>query len=294
MFNYYKYLPVSTEDTDWGLQLLHAGCHKHSAGKEYPEKEHPSHHYFNWETGRILQEYSLIYVTEGKGIFNSQKAGTIPIEGGSAIIIFPNERHRYRPHEETGWKEYWFGFNGPIIDNLVNKRFFTPQNPVIKIGYNETVLDLYLQIIEAIKNEKPGYQPSICGAAMYVLGQLHMSEKQKLFTVGDEENIVTHARLIIRSAVETSISPQDIAHQLKISYSRFRKIFKEYTGMAPVQYIIQLKLGKAKEHLINSSKSVKEISNELNFESPGYFSRLFKEKTGLTPQEFRSRFGELP
>jgi len=61
--------------------------------------------------------------------------------------------------------------------------------------------------------------------------------------------------------------------------------------MAPVQYIIQLKLEKAKENLVNTSKSVKEISNELNFESPHYFSRLFKEKMELTPQEFRKRFG---
>ena len=57
--------------------------------------------------------------------------------------------------------------------------------------------------------------------------------------------------------------------------------------MAPVQYQIQLKLEKAKEELINSSKPVKEIAFELNFESSQYFSSLFKEKTNLTPVEFR-------
>ena len=288
MTDYYKYLPISPEEeVGWGIQLVHAGCYKHPRGKEYPDKKHPSHHYFNWETGRILLEYSLLYIIEGRGIFNSQHGGDIRIEAGSAIIVFPHERHRYKPDPDTGWKEYWIGFNGPIINNLVEENFFSLQNPVIQIGYNETILNLFTQIIEAIKHEKPGYQPMVCGAAMYILGQLYTAEKQKLFTVGDEEKIVNHARLIIRSTIETNVYPQDIAQQLGVSYSRFRKLFKEYTGLAPLQYILQLKIEKAKENLINTAKSIKEISNELNFESPHYFSKLFKEKTGITPQEFR-------
>jgi AraC-like DNA-binding protein len=293
MKNFYKYLPVSTEDRDWGMQLLHAGCHKYYPGKEYPVKGHPSNYYFSLENGRVLQEFSLIYITEGRGVFNSHRTGDIPVEGGSVIIVFPNERHRYHPDFNTGWEEYWFGFNGPIIQNLINKRFFSPLRPVIHIGYNETTLNLYMQIIEAIREERPGYQPLICGAAMYILGQLHTSEKQRLFTIGDEEKIVNHARLIIRSTLENDISPQEIAGQLQISYSRFRKLFKEYTGLAPVQYLIQLKLEKAKEELISGHKSVKEISYELNFESSHYFSRLFKEKTGLTPLAFRKGFGGI-
>lgn len=292
MDNFYKYLPVSTDDQEWGLQLLHAGCTENHPGKDYPDKNHPAHHYFNWENGRVLQEYSLIFITKGKGIFNSHKTGDIQIEEGSVIIVFPNERHRYRPSPDTGWTEYWIGFNGPIINNLIDKNFFNPANPVFNIGYNETILNLYMQIIEAIKHEKPGYQPLVCGAAMYILGQLHSSEKQKLFTIGDEENIVNHARLIIRSTFENNISPKEIAYQLKISYSRFRKLFKEYTGLAPVQYQIQLKLERAKEKLVNTSKTIKEISYELNFESSNYFSKLFKEKTGLTPVEFRKEFGQ--
>ncbi|RYG05803.1 MAG: AraC family transcriptional regulator, partial [Chitinophagaceae bacterium] len=133
-------------------------------------------------------------------------------------------------------------------------------------------------------------QALIGGAAMYIMGLMHTTAKQQLFSMGDEERIVDHARMIIRESFEESISPQEIAAQLQISYSRFRKLFKEYTGLAPVQYIIQLKLERAKENLINTSKTIKEISNELNFESPHYFSRLFKEKTGYTPHEFREKY----
>jgi AraC-like DNA-binding protein len=290
MHDFYKYLPVSTEDQDWGLQILHAGYHHYKPGSEYPDKEHPAHHRFDNDEGRILQEYSLVYITGGKGVYHSQIAGSLPVEGGSAIMVFPNERHSYRPDPNTGWTEYWIGFNGLNINKLAKKKKFSPLKPIYAIGYNETMVNLFMQVIEAIKKEKPGYQPLVCGAAMYMLGQLHSSAKQQLFASGDEESIVNRARMLIRENLETGISPHDIASQLKISYSRFRKLFKEYTGMAPVQYQIQLKLEKAKEELINTTKSVKEIAFELNFESSQYFSSLFKEKTGLTPVEFRNGY----
>ncbi|HWB92751.1 MAG TPA: AraC family transcriptional regulator [Puia sp.] len=290
MRDFYKYLPISTEDQDWGLQILHAGCHHYKPGNEYPDKDHPAHHRFDSEHGRVLQEYSLVYITGGKGMYHSQKAGKLLLEGGSAIIVFPNDRHFYRPDPDTGWTEYWVGFKGANIDRLVKRHIFSPTSPICQIGYHETMVNLFIQVIEAIKNERPGYQPLICGAVMYMLGQLHFSAKQQLFTVGDEENIVNRARMMMRANLENGISPQNIAGELKISYSRFRKLFKEYTCMAPVQYQIQLKLERAKEELINTSKSVKEIAFELQFESSQYLSSLFKEKTGMTPMEFRKRF----
>jgi AraC-like DNA-binding protein len=291
MNNFYKYLPVSDDDQDWGLQILHAGCHEYQPGKEYPEKDHPSHHRFDGVNGRVLQEYSLIYITGGKGTYQSPKTGSLPIEGGSAILVFPNERHNYSPDPNTGWREYWIGFKGAFIDNLVSKSFFNPLVPVFNIGYHETMVNLFMQVIEIIKKEKPGYQPLVCGAAMYMLGLLHTSAKQAQFVMGDEEEIINRARMIIRADPRSAISPQQIAEELKISYSRFRKLFKEYTGLAPIQYQIQLKLERAKEDLVNTSKSIKEIAFELNFESSQYFSSLFKEKTGLTPVQFRNDLG---
>jgi AraC-like DNA-binding protein len=290
MQDFYKYLPVSTEDQDWGLQILHAGYYHYKPGNEYPDKDHPSHHRFDKDNGRILQEYSLVYITGGKGVYHSQKTGELTVEGGSAIIVFPGEKHYYHPDPNTGWTEYWIGFTGANINKLAKKKIFSPLQPVYNVGYHETMVNLFTQVIAAIKSEKPGYQPLVCGAAMYMLGQLHSSAKQQLFSTGSEEHIIDRARMLIRENLQSGISPQDIADKLEVSYSKFRKLFKEYTGMAPVQYQIQLKLEKAKEELINTSKSVKEIAYELNFESSQYFSNLFKEKTGLTPVEFRSNY----
>jgi AraC-like DNA-binding protein len=291
MPNFYKYLPVATNDQAWGLQLLHAGYHVHPPASDYPDSNHPSHHLFNGEKGRTLQEYSLVYIIAGKGIYQSKNTGVITIEAGSVIMVLPGERHLYRPDPDTGWTEYWIGFDGPNMDNLMKKKIFSREKPVIKIGYNENMVTLFKEVLEAIKNERPGYQPVVCGAALYMLGHLHSAERQQEFSVGDEERIIDHARMIIRENLQIVFGPQDIADRLEISYSRFRKLFKQYTGMAPVQYQILLKLEKAKEELVNTSKSIKEIAFGLNFESRQYFSSQFKEKTKLTPVQFRRGFG---
>jgi AraC-like DNA-binding protein len=112
--------------------------------------------------------------------------------------------------------------------------------------------------------------------------------KQKLYT-GEEitESIIKRARIIFRTNIEQDINIEKVANELCVSYAWFRKTFKTYTGIAPHQYLIQLKIEKAKMLLGNRSRSIKEIAFSLNFESAFYFSKLFKEKVGVSPKEYR-------
>src|SRR5690606_14469488 len=111
---YYKYLPTSSEDDRWGITLLNAGCGEIIDAASYPVDNHPDPYQFKWQNGRILQEYQLIYISKGEGIFESQSAGFIKVQAGSIILLFPGEWHRYRPDSNTGWVEYWAGFKGNI------------------------------------------------------------------------------------------------------------------------------------------------------------------------------------
>ena len=98
---------------------------------------------------------------------------------------------------------------------------------------------------------------------------------------------IDKARLIIREKLNTSISPEEIATSLNMSYTWFRRMFRQYTGLAPAQYIAQLKIQKAKEMLSVSNKTIKEIAVDLGFESIDYFSTQFRKQTGQTPTQFR-------
>jgi AraC-like DNA-binding protein len=99
--------------------------------------------------------------------------------------------------------------------------------------------------------------------------------------------MIKRAQLRIREGVEEPLTIQQLAEDFGISYSTFRKLFKEYTGISPALYQQDLRLQRAKELLTSTDLSVKEIAYRLNFETPDYFSSRFKIKTGRKPSELR-------
>jgi len=288
MINYYKYLPIGKKDENWGLCVLNAGCAHIAPNSNYPPHMHPEDYDFKWKTGRVLNEYQLIYVTAGSGWFESD-GGEYAVVAGTIILLFPGERHRYRPSGATGWDEYWIGFKGKIMDDLVGRNFFSPNHPCIHLGINEHAFNLFNLIIEGSKREEEGYQAQISGATLHLLGTIHAGNRGNLIEDQKQLDIICKARLLFVSNINNEFSPEQAAKELMIGYSNFRKLFKTYTGISPGQYYIQLKIEKAKKLLCNPAIPVKEIAYELRFESHFYFSKLFKEKTGLTPTAFRLR-----
>jgi len=80
---------------------------------------------------------------------------------------------------------------------------------------------------------------------------------------------------------------EEVATQVNLGYSKFRKDFKIHTGLAPHQYLMQLKLDHAKTLLSSTNMAIKEISSKLGFQSEFHFSKLFKKKTGKAPLKYR-------
>jgi len=293
MNNFYKYLPVSKDDENWGLTVLNTGCTHIEAAHDYPYKNHPSHHNFNWKSWRRLEEYQVIYITNGQGIFESESFSQAKVKAGTLIILFPNEKHRYKPDSNTGWDEYWVGVKGAIIDNLLSAGYLSPDNPCHYIGFNDGIISLYNLIIEKTKQERSGYQPLISGIFLHLLGNCHSIIKQSIVENSEEEAIIDRARLLFRSNINSAYSPEQAAQDLNVGYSWFRKRFKNYTGLSPGQYYLQLKIEKAKDFLTNSNMRIKEISIELNFDSTLYFSKIFKEKTSFNPTDYRNRTRDI-
>jgi AraC-like DNA-binding protein len=74
-----------------------------------------------------------------------------------------------------------------------------------------------------------------------------------------------------------------------LSYSYFRRIFKQQTGLGPHQYWVDLKIARARTLLSDPALSVKEVAFRAGFDSQQYFCRLFKDKLRCTPGDFRAR-----
>ena len=126
-----KYLPISELDYRWGFTVNDVGHTKIGMDSDYPLRGHPGTHMFSWETGRILEEYHFVLITEGKGIFESETAGTKNISSGDGFLLFPGEWHRYKPAKETGWTENWVGFSGQIPDIIMQDVFFSRKQNII-------------------------------------------------------------------------------------------------------------------------------------------------------------------
>ncbi len=83
------------------------------------------------------------------------------------------------------------------------------------------------------------------------------------------------------------LSAAVLARQANLSLSRFAHLFRETTGMSPLRYLESLRIWKAQELLIGTSKSIKEISQEIGFQDPLYFSKVFRRNLKASPRRFR-------
>ena len=285
---YYKYFPVSDQDIDWGLHILDCGSVHIQAGSKVPNSNHPNQYQLSWEKGRVLHEYQLIYLVEGTGVFESTISGPVILNKDSIILLFPEIWHRYKPDNHNIWNTYWIGFNGKIADSIIPKLGITKENPVKPIGYHEQLINIFMEMINIGQREFSGYQQVLAGETLRLLGWIHALAKKSEFKETNIDNVIQQAKLQLMQ-LEENQGIEKIADELNLGYSKFRKLFKDYTGMSPGQFRMQHKLKKAAEMLIEDDFSIKEIAIILGFESTQYFSRIFKQKTGKTPGNYRRK-----
>ncbi len=292
----FKYLVANETDALWGLTVTTVGYHRMTVVKNYPPKDHPTEYNFDYAKGRILNEFQMVYITRGTGSFRTASTPLQHVREGDMLLIFPGEWHTYRPDPKTGWDEYWIGFKGPIADNLLKNNFFRKTNPRYYMGISEEVVALYNKAIDAAEEERAGFQQFMAGIVSHLLSILYFNHRNRQFADKEIINRINKAKIIMQENIFNSVSPEEIAEQLNLSYSWFRRAFKEYTGFAPAKYMSELKLQKAKALLVTTKKSIKEISISLNFDNVEYFSTFFKKMTGKPPMEYRTdstRFTEM-
>ncbi|MFB6319495.1 helix-turn-helix domain-containing protein [Saccharicrinis sp. FJH54] len=285
---YYKYLTISDEDRNWGVHINVTGFAMINPGIVYPPTGHPSGYFFTWERGRVMDEYQINYITEGSGIIETRH-GTFPVIPGTIIVIRPGEWHRYRPSKDTGWKEHYVGFQGEYADHIFANGFFHDSKPVVHIGFQDQILKSFYNIFDVVRDEKAGYQQVASGILIQLLGSIISCVKNKDFEGKDIERKIRKARLYFRDNLDKNIDVEQLAAELNIGYSYFRRMFKKFTGISPVQYHLMLRLQRAKDLLVSTDMSVKEIALGLGFQSIFYFTRIFKKKMGVPPTDLRKK-----
>ena len=284
-----KYLVVNPRDVQWGLTVSTVGYEEIGVADTYPTRGHADGYYFDIDKGRILNEYQLLYITEGEGIFNSAHAKDIPLKAGDLFLLFPGEWHTYHPTGKNGWKSYWIGFKGKNVDDRVKAGFLSVDKPIYHVGFSADIIRLYEEAYKRAQEETPYSQQILAGIVNHLVGLMYALERSmELSKDHTRVDMINLARLRIRESLEVDLTIQQVAEELGVSYSNFRKLFKEFIGISPALYQQDLRLQRAKELLATTTLSIKEIAYRLRFESPDYFSSKFKIKTGKKPSEFRN------
>lgn len=283
-----KYMLATERDALWGLTVSTVGYEEIAPGDVYPTRGHADGYYFDTKKGRVLNEYQLLYLTEGEGEFESTNQRLTRIKEGDLFLLFPGEWHTYHPLSTRGWKSYWIGFKGRNVDDRVRAGFLSPTKPIYHVGFSSAIVNLYGEAMQTACEEAAYSQQTLAGIVNHLVGLMYSLERNRELSKDlGHVDMVNRARLRIRESLESDLTIQQVAEEMGISYSNFRKLFKEFTGIAPAMYQQELRLQRAKELLSATNLSIKEIAYRLNFESPDYFSSKFKSKTGRKPTDFR-------
>jgi AraC-like DNA-binding protein len=200
------------------------------------------------------------------------------------LLLFPGIQHLYKPDIETGWSEYWVGFKGAHIDSLCRAGFLSPERPFYQPGLDNGILSHYLQILELVRNQPPLYQLNTGALILGLVAEILSCERKSAQPTHAEE-LVVRAKFLMEENIGGDIGLNWIAASLGVSASHLTDVFKPYTSMTPHQYFISLKIAKAKE-LLRQGLPVKEVACRVGFSDQFYFSRLFKNKTGLSPSRW--------
>tara|TARA_R110002050_G_scaffold286121_1_gene436227 strand:+ start:6497 stop:7402 length:906 start_codon:yes stop_codon:yes gene_type:complete len=285
--NYFKYLNITPFEHRWGMYVTSVGYSKVAPNDKYPNQQHPKSHHLTWNRGRILNDYYLVFISKGKGIYGSAMSEPKEVVAGNCFFLFPGVWHRYKPNSKLGWEEFWVGFNGNQIQHMMAEEVFTKTNPIIDLGYNSDLLVLFNTLIENVQKSLVGYPQQIAGLTLQVLGLVHHKATHDGPVNNPIEKLITKAQFIIQESFERPLNMEQLSSELPMGYSLFRKAFKEITGQSPNQYHINLRLERAKYLLTMTTLNVSEIGLQTGFESVFYFSKLFKKKYGTSPKNYR-------
>jgi len=84
------------------------------------------------------------------------------------------------------------------------------------------------------------------------------------------------------------IAVEELAAAFYISPDHFSRLFRQSTGVSPIEYINHLRISKASQLLVIGGATVSEVAAKVGIQDPSYFTRLFKQITGQTPLEHRA------
>lgn len=259
-------------------------------------------HYFNFDSTTKTKMEShpfseLIYIASGSILIESDNYNG-PLTKGEFLVHKTNQKHSFKALDNKkiqliiiGFKcedEYMDYFSkSPITLNLQEINLLAN---VVKEGRNffKPPYDVPLYNMPIKKNQIFG-TPQMVEITLEIffltlIRRLQVSDVAKKVTQKFQIDEIIN---FLDNNYKEKITIDDLAFMFCTNRTTICKEFKTKTKMTINEYLLCKKLNKAKELLLQNELSIKEVSEYLNFNSPHYFSYIFKKKEMLTPFEYK-------
>jgi AraC-like DNA-binding protein len=266
-----------------------------------------------WKTGqRRLLDYLLIYVQEGEFVITVEGI-EVKCKKDDFVLIQPGILHSMEGKSKTitPFAHLDFFYNPNRVDSFPTiagqidlSQYAQLQQPVlnemdnvyipVKFRPTQSVVfrDNFLKMIDIWEQHGSIYLLQTQQLATELLLDLIKNYFQEDITPNTPIQILNWITSYILFNLSEPITVNDMASRANLSPSRFTAVFRQNYGISPHQFLIRTRIQHAEDLIRKGSHSLIEIVANCGFANVHHFSRLFKQKTGLSPSEFRNQCKE--
>ena len=267
----------------------HARMHEHGANDTY------YYHYHDYyEITFYLGEQDTDYLREN--VHYTMRKGDI-------IFCRMFENHIMDCPNNDGHMRFCIGMEPRILGNYSKKDanlylMFSNQNPHYPIMHLDMLeLQKYLRMIEEFQQlgNSPGEQVIASSIIHRILGCLYYDMQLEM---GADTTGLQHIRLVgsilhyVEENLAEPLSLQQIAQRYNYSVTYISKLFKTVTGSSLVSYIIEKRIGRAKQ-LMFENIEIMQIAERVGYHNYSNFYKAFKKATGTSPEEYRRQLPSM-
>lgn len=224
--------------------------------------------------------HAYIYILSGSCSYNFNNEYKFTVNKGDILYLAQNAEYTFNVHTPN-YRYIYCDFE--LNDNVLRKsNVYTPEN----------TSDVENQFIKLIKTYNMFSKASFskCISLIYNIHSMLLTTKETVSLEQSTENKIANARKYIDTHFSNNmLSIPQLAEMAEISEVYFRKLFKLQYHMSPAQYLISLRIKRAKQLLGYSFLTLEECAYQCGFSTVQYFCRVFKNFTGMTPTEYRNQ-----
>lgn len=222
------------------------------------------------------------YVLSGIGYIEINDE-IIKVQAGDVYCLEPGMSYCYYSDKHNPLEKMWINFYSDLFIDIF-KHFNLSGKILFK---NTDTIELFnkIQSLKKVSNFSDDLCYEIAPILFNILCQLN---KNDVLGEKNKDDVIVKTKQLLDDSIYTDITMDVIADKIGLSKSHIIREFSKYYGCTPYNYLISQKIAIAKKMISLSNMKIADISNTLGFSDPHYFSRLFKIKVGLSPQQYKT------